>query len=170
MTLKESFVYQLLSLFEEDWGFPGRSGRESACQCRRCRFDPWVREIPWSRKRQLTQVFLPGISRRQKAWQATVHSVAELDTIEQLSTCTHTHTHTGCLMRFTSLVLSYIHVTPTSLRRHLTDFQSRKWEVCLLFEMSAIQYWRRQWHPTPVLLPGDSHGQRSLVGCSPWGR
>ena len=26
----------------------------------------------------------------------------------------------------------------------------------------------RQWHPTPVLLPGKSHGQRSLVGCSPW--
>ena len=30
--------------------------------------------------------------------------------------------------------------------------------------------WRRQWHPTPVLLPGRSHGRRSLVGCSPWGR
>ena len=30
--------------------------------------------------------------------------------------------------------------------------------------------WRRQWPPTPVLLPGKSHGQRSLVGCSPWGR
>ena len=29
---------------------------------------------------------------------------------------------------------------------------------------------RRQWHPTPILLPGKSHGQRSLVGCSPWGR
>ena len=29
---------------------------------------------------------------------------------------------------------------------------------------------RRQWHPTPVLLPGKSHGWRSLVGCSPWGR
>ena len=28
---------------------------------------------------------------------------------------------------------------------------------------------RRQWHPTPVLLPGKSRGQRSLVGCSPWG-
>ena len=27
----------------------------------------------------------------------------------------------------------------------------------------------RQWHPTPVLLPGKSHGRRSLVGCSPWG-
>ena len=31
-------------------------------------------------------------------------------------------------------------------------------------------YWRRQWQPTPVLLPGKSRGQRSLVGCSPWGR
>ena len=30
--------------------------------------------------------------------------------------------------------------------------------------------WRRQWHPTPVLLPGKSHGWRSLVGCGPWGR
>ena len=29
---------------------------------------------------------------------------------------------------------------------------------------------RRQWHPTPVLLPGKSHGWRSLVSCSPWGR
>ena len=28
---------------------------------------------------------------------------------------------------------------------------------------------RRQWHPTPVLLPEKSHGRRSLVGCSPWG-
>ena len=28
----------------------------------------------------------------------------------------------------------------------------------------------RQWHPTPVLLPGKSHGRRSLVGCSPWSR
>ena len=29
---------------------------------------------------------------------------------------------------------------------------------------------RRQWHPTPILLSGKSHAQRSLVGCSPWGR
>jgi len=29
--------------------------------------------------------------------------------------------------------------------------------------------WRRQWQPTPVCLPGTSHGWRSLVGCSPWG-
>ena len=30
--------------------------------------------------------------------------------------------------------------------------------------------WRRQWHPTPVFLPGKSRGRRSLVGRSPWGR
>ena len=30
--------------------------------------------------------------------------------------------------------------------------------------------WKRQWHPTPVFLPGKSHGRRSLVGCSPRGR
>ena len=30
--------------------------------------------------------------------------------------------------------------------------------------------WRRQWQPTPVLLPGKSHGRRSLVGYSSWGR
>ena len=33
-----------------------------------------------------------------------------------------------------------------------------------------LEIWRRQWQPTPILLPGKSHGQRSLVGCSPWGR
>ena len=30
--------------------------------------------------------------------------------------------------------------------------------------------WRRKWQRTPVSLPGESHGQRSLAGDSPWGR
>ena len=37
--------------------------------------------------------------------------------------------------------------------------------ICFLSHMLR----RRQWHPIPVLLPGKSHGWRSLVGCSPWG-
>ena len=40
--------------------------------------------------------------------------------------------------------------------------------VCLIF-FCFICTWRRQWHPTPVLLLGKSHGRRSLLGCSPWG-
>ena len=35
---------------------------------------------------------------------------------------------------------------------------------------TGLMCWRRQWQPIPVLLPGKSHGRRSLVGCSPWDR
>ena len=35
--------------------------------------------------------------------------------------------------------------------------------------VDSLEKQRRQWHPTLVLLPGKSHGWRSLVGCSPWG-
>jgi len=40
----------------------------------------------------------------------------------------------------------------------------------MLFDIFRNLDWRRRWHPTPILLPGESHGRRSLVGCSPWGR
>ena len=42
----------------------------------------------------------------------------------------------------------------------------------MLYHLKGFRVYtqRRQWHPTPVLLPGKSHGWRSLVGCSPWGR
>ena len=36
--------------------------------------------------------------------------------------------------------------------------------------MYIPSYWRRKWQPTPVCLPGESQGQRSLVGCRLWGR
>ena len=52
-------------------GFPGgTSGKESACQCRRCKrrgFDPWVGKIPWRRAWQPTPVFLPGKSHGQRS-------------------------------------------------------------------------------------------------------
>ena len=43
------------------------------------------------------------------------------------------------------------------------------WPKWFPFDFSSAPQRRRQWHPTPVLLPGKSYGQRSLVGCSPWG-
>ena len=61
----QAVMTKLLALVDEDTaafdkimaaigmpsGFPGGSdGKESACQCRRCGFDPWVRKIPWRRK------------------------------------------------------------------------------------------------------------------------
>ena len=36
--------------------------------------------------------------------------------------------------------------------------------------LSTFMDWRRKWQPTPVFLPGESQGQRSLVGCRLWGR
>ena len=45
-----------------------------------------------------------------------------------------------------------------------------RWCHPAISSSAAPFYWRRQWHPTPVLLPGKSHGWRSLVGCSPRGR
>ena len=60
------YIHFLFSL-----GFPGSaSGKEPACQCRRlkrCRFDPWVRKIPWRRAWQSTLVFLPGDSYGQRS-------------------------------------------------------------------------------------------------------
>ena len=41
-------------------------------------------------------------------------------------------------------------------------------QLMIIWVISSFER-RRQWHPTPVLLPGKSHGWRSLVGCSPWG-
>ena len=44
-----------------------------------------------------------------------------------------------------------------------------KLKVPVVYQYLSTITGRRQWHPTPVLLPGESHGRRSLVGCSPWG-
>ena len=59
----------------------GASGEESACQCRRHGFDPWVWKIPWSSKWQPTLIFLPGKSHGQ--WSLAGYSPLghrELDT------------------------------------------------------------------------------------------
>ena len=40
---------------------------------------------------------------------------------------------------------------------------------CKYLKMYREFSWIRQWQPTPVLLPGNSHGRRSVVGCSLWG-
>ena len=58
------------------------------------------------------------------------------------------------------------------LRRNAFSFSPLRimFAVGLSYMAFTMLSWRRQWHPTPVLLPGKSHGQRSLVGCRPWSR
>ena len=61
---------------------------------------------------------------------------------------------------------------PTSSGSSKKQESARKTSTyALLTKPKPLTVWitqRRQRHPTPVLLPGKSHGQRSLVGCSPW--
>ena len=52
-----SFLSSLIQLIL--WLKTWFSSKESACQCRRCGFNPWVRKIPWRRKWQPTPIFLP---------------------------------------------------------------------------------------------------------------
>ena len=48
--------------------------------------------------------------------------------------------------------------------------RKRELKVRGQFKREYNNFRRGQWQPTPVLLPGEPHGQRSLVGCSSWGR
>ena len=52
------------------------------------------------------------------------------------------------------------------LQNHMVGWA---WPVGSDLPTPRLGDWRRQWHPTPVLLPGKSHGRRRLVGFSPWG-
>ena len=79
--IREYFSFHLLSqkrklakclnAVKESLGFPGGAGgKESACQCRRCKslgFYPWVGNIPWRRARQPTPVFFPRESHGQRS-------------------------------------------------------------------------------------------------------
>ena len=58
-------------------------------------------------------------------------------------------------------VVAFLHAPPN---HHFSG------NLIVILYWSRVDFPRRQWHPTPVLLPGKSHGRRSLVGCSPWGR
>ena len=64
---------------------------------------------------------------------------------------------------FASLVAQTVKNLPAMQE---TQFQSLGWEDPQVRKIP----WRRAWQPTPVFLPGESHGQRSLAGYSPCGR
>jgi len=84
--------------------------------------------------------------------------------------------HTVCnLLRLVFFLLSNIHLRFLHVFSCLDSTYLFSWLIfyCLnapqfIYPFLVVRQ-RRQWHPTPVLLPGKSHGWRSLVGCRPWG-
>ena len=88
--------------------------------------------------------------------------------------CTRSYIHNSQLL----WALSYFHVSHflwTPVAMNMVVHLSLQHSVFISLGyiprngLSGSYNRRRQWHPTPVLLPGKSHGWRSLVGCSPWG-
>ena len=92
-------------------------GKESACQCGRCEFDPCIEKIPWRRKWQPTPVFWPGKSHGKRSLagcsprgcKINGHNIATKHST--LHTHTHTHTHTLLLLlsRFSRVQLCATH-------------------------------------------------------------
>ena len=64
---------------------------------------------------------------------------------------------------FESVLMRWINLDPI-IQSEVNQKEKDKYHI-----LYGSVYGRRQWHPTPVLLPGKSHGWRSLEGCSPWG-
>ena len=58
---------------------------------------------------------------------------------------------------------------PTRKNYPVQNFNRASLRNSDIFKGSSSEIWSRKWQPTPVFLPGESHGQRNLVGYSPWG-
>ena len=118
------------------------SSKESACQCKRLRFDPWVRKIIWRRERQHTPVFL-GFPCGSAGKQSTCN-VGDLGLIPGLGRSLGEGK--GYPLQYSGLENSMdcIHGVAKS-QTQLSNFHF------------------------PIFLLGKSHGQRSLAGYTPWG-
>ena len=66
------------------------------------------------------------------------------------------------------VLLDLLQVNSSVFHTHVRPTDFNEFFLALNSSGPTHPHWRRQWHPTPVLLPGKSHGRRSLVGCSPW--
>ena len=120
----------------------------------------------------------------REAWRAAVHGVAKSRT--RLSNWTEVNwsTSASCLSRTSVYPAAeiYIYTAPHSSTlawkipwvEELGRLESmgllrvgHDWVTSLSF--FTFMPWRRKWQPTPVFFPGESQGQRSLVGCHLWG-
>ena len=121
-----------------EWGLLPRwlSGKESACQCRRHTFDPWVGKIPWRRPWQPTPVFLPGESHGQRSLAGTVHGVAKSQT------CLSTHA-----LGFHTQFLKYVHAVFIEVEHKRTPgvfgVSGIKWCICMQCQIYSHVLWSK---------------------------
>ena len=124
----------------------------ASLKCRRPGFEPWVGKI-WRREWLPTPVFWPREFYGQRSLAGySPWGCKESDFTEQLSLLVS-------ICRFLEFFIC-IAKPPLVFCPVISVSSSQTW----------LLHWRRKWQPTPVFLPGDSQGRRSLVGCRLWGR
>ena len=77
--------------------------------------------------------------------------------------------NTPCLVFYCTTNLFYWFLETIYMSNKSNKLQILFTDLTFAFYSYSQCLWRRQWQPTPLLLPGESHGQKSLVGYSPWG-
>ena len=163
-------------------------------QCWRPGFDPWDGKIPWRRAWQSTPVFLPGESpwtkdpggiqsmgsqRVRHNW-ATKHNTVLWNYVVNTQSLASKDPVLQSPMllwfkNFYNLALMSTEMRGLCCTRPLLWWLSGEETACQWRRHGFDHWvrkipWRRKWQPIPVFLPGKSHGERSLEGCSPWGR
>ena len=104
------------------------------------------------------------------AWWAAVHGVARSQTrLRDFTLTFHFHALEEEMVTHSSVLAWRIPWTedPGGLQSMGSLGVGHDWVTSLW--LFTLMHWRRKWQPTPVFLPGESHGQRSLVGCCLWG-
>ena len=96
------------------------------------------------------------------AWWATLHGVAELDTSERIN-----GEGNGTPLQYSCLKNPMDRGAWWAAVHGVTESWTRLSNFTFTFHFHALE---KEWQPTPVFLPGEFQGQRSLVGCCLWGR
>ena len=134
---------------------PWLSGKESACSAGDPSLIPGLRRSPGRGHGSPLQYSCLENSMDRGAWQAIVYGVTKNQTRQK---------------RLSLLTKSTLECGYGRQATFTFPWQPGCWPKWSPFDLSSAPQRRRQWQPTPVLLPGKSHGWRSPVGCSPRGR
>ena len=125
--------------------------------------DIWVGKIPWSRKWHPTPLLLPGKSLRQKPGRP--------QSIGSRSRVGHNWAikPKKAMAPHSSTLAWKIPWTEEPGRLQSMGYRRVRQDWATSLSLFTFMHWKRKWQPTPVSLPGESQGWRSLVGWRLWG-
>ena len=174
----------IFSLYAIFWGFPGGSMIKNPPRYRRHGSNPWVRKIPWRKAWLLISGFSPGESHGLRSlvgcspWghkESNMTEAIEHSLAHALFWEVHEFIHSANTMKHLWSVrcwnkeVDYACFPVGFPGGAVVKSPPASAGVWGLIPGSGRSPGEREWLPTPVLLPGEFHGQKSLVGYSPWG-